>query len=185
MKIANVKMTKNRREKGAKTWSMRLPAAQQPLRGWLCTPASLTARLSEHYGAVTVQCWRSGWLLVNADEAACLRLPRRQRVWVRDVGLFAGGQLRVVAHTVVTLGRAQRMVARLGTRALGSVLFAQRSVRREPFAFAHLAWPQPLQRQLCQRLATSSTHRWWARRSVFLWQGGKILVTEIFLPPAG
>ena len=182
VKIAQRKIAKMSARTRQRAWSMRLPPAQQWVRSWLQTPTSLTYRLHTTYGVVTVQRWQQGWVCVNTDEAICLGLPRRTRVWVRDVGLWAGGQLRVVAHTVVMGRQAQRMVARLGGRALGTVLFAQAQIQREPFTFAHLAWSHPLQRQLCQTLPAPRASRWWARRSVFAWQGGRILVTEVFLP---
>ena len=68
-----------------------------------------------------------------------------------------------------------RELGELGARPLGAVLFADNRVARLPLAFCKLPRLHPISRRVGQSGL-------WARRSIFLRAGRRILVTETFLP---
>ncbi len=103
--------------------------------------------------------------------------------------LICDGAPAIFAHTVVKPDHARRdwpFLRGLGERPLGSALFVDPRVRREPFTFARLLAHHPLRRRLelavpaMRELAPSAVLP--ARRSVFRRGDGVMLVTEVFLP---
>ena len=113
------------------------------------------------------------------DEAALLGLRRGAAAWIREVWLHDGDTQVVFARSVLprnSLRGAWRTLGRLGSRPLGAVLFADARVMRRPLAFCKLGHRHPLLKNLAQ------SGPLWARRSVFVRDGRRILVTEVFLP---
>lgn len=155
------------------------------IRGWLNDPCSLTARLIGHCnGCFSVKLISQGWKRPMFNEALRLGCPPEQYALIREVYLLCNGESWVYARTVIphsTLRGPQRYLAHLGTRPLGSVLFADPGMRRDPVEIACI---HPYHRLF--RTATSelkiAPDSIWGRRSVFYTGGKPLLVNEVFLP---
>ena len=128
--------------------------------------------------------------MAHSDEASALGLPCARQVHVRNVTLLAGGQPRIVAHSVVKVLGSQSdwpFWRVLGSRSLGSVLFKDKRVRRGPLAFACLPEQHRLMRQTRIALSASgfkdiAMGRLYARRALYQrhLKRTPLLVTEVF-----
>jgi len=128
----------------------------------------------------------------NADELAAFGLDgagnvRRRRFWVREVVLHSKGVPVVFAHTVLPVvprGVLSRWFARLGSRSLGSLLFAHPGFRRGPLRFAAIVPGHPLYAPAASALGVSPA-AFQARRCVHRFRSQRVLVTEVFSPEIG
>jgi len=147
-------------------------AVPQPWRNWLQDRGSLTRRLqSASAGQFRVELLRLDYARPSRSEARALGLPPRRLALIREVQLLGHGQPWVYARSVFpldTLSGPQRQLRGIGSRSLGSVLFRDPSMHREPLQIGQLRLTDG--RQL------------WARRSVFRLAGKPLLVCEVFLP---
>jgi chorismate lyase len=119
-----------------------------------------------------------------SDEARLLHLDFRRYAFVREVHLLCGDQAWVFARSVIpphTLTGRHRRLAHLGTRPLGAVLFADRSMRRGTVEITCLRPGQRLFEEATSVL-DSPVQLVWGRRSVFFVAGRSLLVSEFFLP---
>lgn len=154
------------------------PAAASPYRAWLLTADSLTLRLQQQFRDFRVARVSQYWASPIPDEALLLGLTPGQTALIREVWLMDGDHPLVFARSILpraSLHGAWRELDRLGARPLGAVLFADPRVRRSPLRFAKL----PRRHAISQRIGLAGV---WARRSVFVRTGRRILVTEAFLP---
>lgn len=142
-----------------------------PPLAWLRAPGSLTRHLARVCpGRLVVEVLGEGWAEADPASARLLGLRIGARVWRREVRLscWHAGAWTPYVHAI-TLGspEAQRRLglARLGRRPLGSLLFRGGARRLE------LAILPP---------GRNGPH--WARRSLFLLRGHRLLVREDFLP---
>ena len=163
----------------------RLPAG---VRDWVLDRASLTARLrtlcAERFA---VRLLRQGWASPYPGERLVLGMRRGDVALLREVHLLCGDQVLVYARTLIprsTLRGRCRRLARLGTRPLGEVLFADPTMRRDGLEVAALTRGSALYR-LALRGLNVHPHAIWGRRSVFRVEGMPLLVNEIFLPGIG
>jgi len=156
------------------------------IRGWLSDPFSLTARLVEHcQGTFSVKVISQGWQRPMFNEALRLASRPEHYALIREVYLLCNGIPWVYARTVLphaTLRGQQRLLAHLGTRSLGSVLFADPGLRRDPVEIACIKPQHRLFRTATSQLEMSPSSIW-GRRSVFYTGGKPLLVNEVFLPP--
>jgi len=159
-----------------------LPA---PLAVWLLDTASLTRRLQGLCaGAFRVNVLSQLRGRPRRDEARALGMRRGALALIRQVQLLCGSKPQVYARTVIPMssltGRVRRL-ARLGTRPLGAMLFADRGMRRGGVELARIRNGERLYAD-----ATGESHAGagviWGRRSVFRVAKKPILVSEIFLP---
>lgn len=165
------------------SWQRRPPrlGTDAQLRGWLCEPGSLTARL-QRYGHFRLKLLRQRLHRANPDEEAMLSLPSRARCWVREVVLHCDDVPVIFAHTVlpaVPRGVLSRWFAGLGGRSLGSLLFAHPGFVRGPLAFARIDRRHPLYARAEAALGTSPRH-FLARRCAHRFGGQRVVVTEVF-----
>ena len=119
------------------------------------------------------------WQKLNAEEASAMSLKHVRSALVRQVLLCCGDQPLVYARTVIpvtTVHGAQRRYANMGSRPLGAMLFADRTMRREDVQVAIL----PVSHEA--NLFTRADEPVWGRRSVFRVAGKPLLVSEFFLP---
>ena len=89
----------------------------------------------------------------------------------------------IFAHTTLAAsgkGRLTRWMARLGSRSLGSLLFAYPGFRRGTIEFLRLDARHPLYRRAARLTPVGPSL--WARRSQHRLGGQQVLVTEVFLP---
>nr|WP_286009614.1 chorismate lyase [Salinicola sp. S1-1-2] len=141
------------------------PAMSPAWWQWIASTDSLTARLIAASPAPFRVC------LVHqaierplADEALALGESPARVAWVREVALMSGSRTWVSARSVAPLTPACRRVLRaLGERSLGSWLFAQSDLERDPI----------------EALRPSTTGVW-LRRSRFRHTGLQLLVQERF-----
>lgn len=147
-------------------------APSRPPRAWLRAQGSLTRHLARVCpGRLVVEVLGEGWAAADPASARLLGLRMGVRVWRREVRLacrHAGGQTAYVHAVTLSSPAALRVLglARLGRRPLGSLLFRQgaRRLVREFLPPGHRGRPH------------------WARRSLFLLRGQRLLVQESFLP---
>lgn len=157
----------------ARHWRTLRRAAGIPLhlRPWLSDTGSLTRLLQRaSQGRFSVRIKRQHWACPSASEAWALDMPSRQRALIREVELCGAGEPWVFARTVIpasTLSGRHRALRQLGARSLGSKLFSDPGMRREPLQIAQLRAAGGL----------------WARRSLFYLDAKPLLVCEVFLPP--
>jgi chorismate--pyruvate lyase len=160
--------------------------AEPAMRDWLNTKGSLTARLVAHSGSFRVRRLHQEVALCSWEEAAPIGLPRRERVWEREVLLCCDGVPVVFGHTVVPMSASASdwpLFSALGEQSLGSTLFYDPIVVRGPLEFARLRPGHPLLARvrsgLGQALDGMEFH---ARRCVYRRHQGLLMVTEVFLP---
>ncbi|WP_148717018.1 chorismate--pyruvate lyase family protein [Chitinolyticbacter meiyuanensis] len=167
-------------------WHHPLCLAPRPLRPWLTESGSLTARLIAHHPAFSVRVLRQRATTAHRDELAPLGQARRRRTPMREVLLLSGQQPLVFAHSVTTpqaVRRGFRKFVHVGGRSLGSMLFASPTIARSRLAWCRVDARHPLWRKAVTAVGPLPP-RLWARRSLFYAGGDRLLVTEVFLPPA-
>lgn len=169
-------------------WQQRLPQGSAGLpsgyRYWLAGPGSLTARLVAASRDFQVRPLFEGLARVDADEAAALGLPAGALAWVREVSLVCDGVPRIFARSVLPRQPRRgldRLFRGLGSRSLGSVLFAAFGFRRAPLEFCHLDQRAALLKRAGRMMAEPLPVAW-ARRSLFSQGDKSLLVAEVFLP---
>lgn len=152
---------------------------------WLFDPGSLTARLIRACpGRFHVQVLSQIWRAPLHNEIKRLGMRQRQMSLIREVYLYCDDQPWVFARTVIprkTLTGKQRHLANLGSRSLGSVLFADPHMRRDEIEVASLHATEQLYHKAVAALSTTPASVW-GRRSVFYLKNKPLLVSEIFLP---
>lgn len=147
------------------------------LRSWLTEPDSLTARCQRQAQHFRVR------LLASAQGLAVAEDRTGQQTRVRDVLLECDGFPVIFAHTslsTVKRGRLARWLAGLGSRSLGSLLFAHPGFSRGPIEYCRLRPGDPLYRYAARHATLPP--QVWARRSRHRLGGLEVLVTEVFLP---
>ena len=98
---------------------------------------------------------------------------------VRQVLLCCDDQPLIYARTVIpvtTLRGARRRYGNMGSRPLGAMLFADRTMQREEVRVAELSATHEANQY------NKTDEAVWGRRSVFRVSGKPLLVSEYFLP---
>jgi chorismate--pyruvate lyase len=152
---------------------------------WLFDPGSLTARLIEVcHGRFHVQVLSQVWRPPLHNESKRLGMRQRQMALIREVYLCCDAQPWVFARTVIprkTLTGKQKHLADLGSRSLGSVLFADPHMHRDEIEVSCLHPAEQLYQKAVAVLPQAPASIW-GRRSVFYLNHKPLLVNEIFLP---
>jgi chorismate--pyruvate lyase len=165
-------------------WSPHVICPDARMRHWLTDGGSLTARIEQRCDRFGVRLLRQSFAAPAPDERRMIGLRGGMRCIVREVTLDCAGRPVVFAHSVLkhrTLRGPWRMVAALGRRPLGAALFADSRVERHPLHFRQLQRHDVLYRRASGLLDRPSAVLW-ARRSLFVSRGARLLVTEVFLP---
>lgn len=178
---------KNPAMSGPTRWhdaSGRLPGwLPDRVRPWVALNSSMTRALRQHMGgALQLHVLRGEMGAFLPDEALALGTGKSGG-YVREVVLGDGKRPWIAARTVSTryLPGQRHSLSKLGSRPLGEWLFARGSprwTRRECTTIQRDAALQPLVR----RAAGYVHEACWARRTVFIHEGHRLLVTEIFMP---
>lgn len=165
-------------------WQRHLPGAlaATALGSWLREPGSLTARCQRHCCDFCVRLLHAGRGRPLAEEGL---FPEGGRALsrIREVALECDGRPVIFAHTTLSMahrGRLSRWLARLGSRSLGSLLFAFPGFRRGDIEFRRLDRRHPLFRRAAALGEVGPDL--WARRSCHRLGGQVVVVTEVFLP---
>ncbi|KEA62421.1 Chorismate--pyruvate lyase [Marinobacterium lacunae] len=147
--------------------------APRPLHRWLTDDSSLTRLLQRaSQGRFSVRVLSQRYAHPGANEAVALGMGVRRTALIREVLLCGNGVPWVYARTVIpvdTLRGRHRTLKMIGSRSLGSLLFKDPGMQRDPLQIA--------------RVLDDSGHRYWARRSIFHLDRKPLLVCEVFLPP--
>ncbi len=163
-------------------WCARPVGASPAVKNWLMDRGSLTARMRKRFSGFGVRGVQQCYVYPLPDE---LRLLGRARPALsRDVWLCDGETNLVCAHSVIprsVLQGSWRKLKQLGGRPLGDVLFSDAQVKRSSMQYCRLPLRHPLFRRASMGDVTGR-HAYWARRSLFVRNGRRILVTEVFLP---
>lgn len=152
------------------------------VKSWLFDSGSLTSRLIEHCDKpFSVKLLSVKRATPTPDEINALNLKPRSHAIIRQVLLMCGDQPVVYARTIIPLSSLRnslRGIVLLGNKSLGAVLFADKSMRRQPMEITRLK-------------AQHKYHSWtgyqgdedlWGRRSVFVLKQQALLVSEFYLP---
>lgn len=160
--------------------------ASAPMRDWLTTEGSLTARLVRHSRQFRVQRLHQNGATCLPDEARAIGMARPGRVWEREVLLRCDGAPVVFAHTVVPASCTAGdwpLFSALGEKSLGTTLFYDPLVRRGELEFARIRDGHPLMQRARAALGGTGDKVYFARRCLYRRHQGLLLVTEVFLPP--
>lgn len=161
--------------------------ADANLRPWLEIESSLStaiARQCPSDAPFRVTPLYEGTQRPLRDEASVIGSPLQKRVYARDVLLLSGTTPLVYAHTVLLrehLRHPWHHLVRIGTRPLGSLLFAHPAIHPGKLHYRRLDARHPLWHRASAYVKTSAAQLW-ARRALFTLQGHSLLVTEVFLP---
>ena len=165
-------------------WQPFPACADVRLRNWLLDRGSLTRRIQLRCDRFHVELLAQRAAAVDRDECAVIGVRPGVRCVAREVSLNCGRRPVVFAHSVVELRAVRgpwRMLMTLEARPLGAVLFADPRVKRHPLRFRQLNRQHELYRHACALLEWPLACLW-ARRSLFVLPGSRLLVTEVFLP---
>ena len=165
-------------------WQPRPVCADVRLRQWLLGRGSLTQRLQRRCDRFSVKVLSQGVAAAGRDERMVIGVRGNARCVTREVALKCARQPVVFAHSVTApraLRGPWRMLATLGARPLGAALFADPRIQRRPLRFRQLNPRHELFRRACESLDRPPASLW-ARRSLFVRRGARLLVTEVFLP---
>lgn len=165
-------------------WKSFPPVTAAGYAHWLRDHGSLTLRIQQRCTVFSVH--NVGNCLATAahDETALLDLSLRQKIYTREVFLYADGMPVVFAHSVVApqyLRGTWHALQNLGNKPLGALLFAHPLVARAPLHYKALKQQHALYQRAAKVLNTAP-ERMWARRSLFTLHNAPLLVTEVFLP---
>ncbi len=165
-------------------WQRRPLGADARLRRWLLDRGSLTQRIQQRSQRFRVELLAVKSASANRDENRLAGIRVRTRCKVREVALHSDGVAVVFAHSVAALRELKgrwRLLLTLGTRPLGAALFADPRVARQPLRFRRVRRGSALYKSACAALDIAPPALW-ARRSLFVLRGSRLLVTEVFLP---
>jgi len=152
---------------------------------WLEDQGSLTKALIDACaGQFRVEVQHQGWADASSGERHLLEMSAGQKAMLREVDLLCDEQPWVFARTVIpadSLSGRVGMLAHLGDKPLGAVLFSDPDTRRRKVEIARLTPGHSLYVTACEHLAEKPAEVW-GRRTLFEYAGKLILVNEIFLP---
>lgn len=165
----------------------RVPASAIPreVQGWLFDRDSLTRRVRACCpGCFRVRVLAQGMCRPMFNERRVLAMADHELGVVRQVQLLCEGRPWVFARTVIplrTLRGPGRRLAWLGTRPLGEMLFANKTMRRFEVQVARILPDHDLFHAATANLR-GKPGEIWGRRSVFHLHDKPLLVSEVFLP---
>lgn len=152
---------------------------------WLFDASSLTGRIiAACRGRFRVEVISQGWQRPMLNEEQCLNIRAGRHALVRQVYLYCNDIPWVFARTVIphaTLRGKEKHLAHLQNKSLGTVLFAEPTMRRSEVEVAEIRPGQRLFHTATARFE-SAPATIWGRRSVFYLHDKPLLVSEIFLP---
>jgi len=151
---------------------------------WLLYSASFMKNLQQYDVSPRIKVLRQRWQLPTLQEKKALNMTTRAYALIREVLIYSEGKKWMYARTVFphqTLTGQQRCLARLKTRSLGSVLFKDPTLERDPFDVTCLLPDMPFHRFVTQQ-ANMTAEAIWGRRSRFVLRGKPLLLSEFFLP---
>ena len=155
------------------------------LRGLSRLPfAALTRRIQLRCASFRVDVLSQRIAAVGYDERAIIGVRQGARSLVREVSLNCGARPVVFAHSVVeprALRGPWHMLMTLGAQPLGAALFSDPCVERFALHYRQINRRHTLYGRAGELIKRPPASLW-ARRSLFVLRGSRLLVTEVFLP---
>lgn len=155
------------------------------LMDWLFDPTSLTARLKQHCQTFYVEVLGQEVIACPANEA-CEIVRTGEKVLAREVLLYCDNKPHVFARSLLpltSLTGEQTLLAELGNKPLGQVIFNNPSLERKLIQIAAFS-RQSSVGQLAENLSLTVSNTLWGRRSLFYLEDKPLVVAEVFLPAA-
>ena len=155
------------------------------LHSWLLDPDSLTARLKTHCQQFRVELLGQKIESCQPHEAVA-DIPAGEKVLVREVLLYCDDNPQVFARSLLPLSSLtgdEQVLANLGTKSLGQVLFSHPALERKTIEVASFDDNSSVG-ELAKKLTLDIRHSLWGRRSIFVLDDKPLMVAEVFLPNA-
>ncbi len=160
---------------------------QQPLPGhlkpWLTHAGSFMERARQAGLHPKVQVLNETWVSPFSCEKKLLNLSFRSVALIREVMISSEKKPLMYARTIIpikTLSGAEKQLAHLKNRSLGSILFKDQKLERSPFEFFVLQEGHYFYARMNKLIDFALPSELWARRSLFLTNKKKVLLTEVF-----
>ena len=152
------------------------------MRGWLLDKGSLTQRLIVlSNGNFRVEILRQQIAYPTLSEIRVLKIPLRQKAFIRQVALYGHGVPLVYARSVIplkTLTGRLRSLRNLKNTPLGALLFKDAAMKRGPIETGCTKSYADSNQEFFNETATTI----WGRRSLFYLDKKPLLVSEQFMP---
>ena len=166
-------------------WQQDLPTFISPqLQPWLVDTGSMTARFKHIAGNnFSVTLLNEAIAKIDNEDYSLLKIPNTEPVRVRQIYLCRHQQPWIYGKTLLpqsTIDNTPYDLANLGTKPIGSVLFANHA-KRSSLSFCLLSADDFLYQQAVANL-NEQPKNLWARRSIFTLQNYPLLIYEVFLP---
>ena len=127
---------------------------------WIRDDQSLTQKLKKRYSDFRVEVHKQEELEIYNHEIN--QLGNEEQFIVREVFLCGDNNPVVFARSVIPINTKTESIMKIGNKPLGEILFTDSSIIREPIEIT-------LHNDI------------WGRRSVFIMNSSRILVSEFFL----
>jgi chorismate--pyruvate lyase len=153
------------------------------IASWLFDQNSLTQKLQAKCQKFHVEV-KQQLSVTPANMSLSCYFASEDKVLVREVLLYCDGLPVVFAQTEIpfsSLTDQQAMLAEIGTRSLGDVLFQDPSMKRAEIEVAEFSQGSEVH-QLCEQFNQVANFSLWGRRSLFHINNKPLLVSEVFLP---
>jgi len=127
---------------------------------WIRDDQSLTQKLRRRYQDFRVEVHKQEELEIFNHEIN--QLGNEKNFIVREVSLYGDNRPVVFARSVIPKNTKTDSIMKIGSKPLGEILFTDSNILREP-------------------IEITFHHDIWGRRSVFVMNNSRILVSEFFL----
>ena len=127
---------------------------------WLKDDQSLTQKLKKRYPDFRVEVHKQKESVIYGHEIN--KLGDEERFIVREVSLYGDNQPVVFARSIIPKNGKTDSIMKIGNKPLGEILFTDPNIIREP-------------------IEITFHNDVWGRRSVFVMNDSRILVSEFFL----
>jgi len=127
---------------------------------WIRDDQSLTQKLKKRYADFRVEVHRQEELDIYKHEINLL--GNEKRFIVREVFLYGDNEPVVFARSIIPKNPITDSIMKIGNKPLGEILFTNPNILREP-------------------IEITFQNNIWGRRSVFVMNNSRILVSEFFL----
>ena len=143
---------------------------------------SLTKRFKQVMGvSPSLTRLSQGYLFPSQDEKVMLDIKPRQVALIREIKMGKKEQNWLFARTVVPLqtltGSAKRITA-LNNAPIGKILFGRNGAKRR---WMQVSLTHNLPKSVIE-LGVTSDQKLWQRQSIFEFNSGLLMVSELFLP---
>lgn len=169
-------------------WNREINTSQctERLHSWLYDQSSLTEKLEQGCRKFHVEVKQQ--VTIDSQKVPLSGFfPQESQLLVREVLLYCDDIAVVCAQTEIpfsTLTDQQTVLANLGEKSLGRVLFQDNSMRRGDIEVCHFGYESELH-HFSNSINQPCKHDLWARRSLFYINNKPLLVSELFLPASG